>query len=254
MLLFIFTVCLCGYFKGINMISLYGFGASFGVMDPSPFVVKVNAFLKVAKLPHKVISGANNLKKSPKGKLPFISIQDQENELLIADSQHIFEHLSQNYPVTLDDFLTKEQQAQAYLLTKSLDENLYWCLVYSRWILEDTWPLVNKTFFSSMPLPLRWFVPNLIRKTVKKNLHGQGLGRHSKEEILTIADKSFSALSVLLGDKSYFYGDKPCSFDATAYSILCQFISVNYQNEFNDKAKSYTNLVSFCQRIEKEYY
>ena len=103
------------------MISLYSFGSSFGVMDASPFVVKVDAFLKMAKLPYEVVSGANNLKKSPKGKLPFISIQQQTEEIVVADSQHIIEHLTQNYSVTLDDFLTKEQRAQAYLLTKSLD-------------------------------------------------------------------------------------------------------------------------------------
>ena len=236
------------------MIKLHSFGSSFGVMDPSPFVVKVDAFLKMAKLPYEVIEGARNLKKSPKGKLPFISIKQQAEELVIADSQHIIEHLTQSYSVSLDDFLTKEQQAQVYLLTKSLDENLYWCLVYSRWILEETWPVANKAFFGSMPAPLRWFVPNLIRKAVKKNLHGQGLGRHSKAEILTIADKSFDALSVLLGDKDYFYGKQPCSFDAAAYSILCQFISVNCDNEFNFKARSYPNLVQYCQRIEQNFY
>jgi len=236
------------------MISLYSFGSSFGVMDPSPFVVKVDAFLKMAELPYEVKSGAHYLKKSPKGKLPFISIEQQAEKLVIADSQNIIEHLTQNHSITLDAFLSAEQQAQAYLLTKSLDENLYWCLVYSRWMLDEMWPLVNKAFFGAMPAPLRWFVPDLIRKTVRKNLHGQGTGRHSKDEILAIADKSFSALSILLGAKTYFYGEQPCSFDATAYSILCQFISVDCNNEFNDKAGSYPNLVSFCQRIEKQFY
>lgn len=236
------------------MISLYSFGSSFGVMDPSPFVVKVDVFLKMAELPYEVKSGARYLKKAPKGKLPFVSIGQQAGKLVISDSQHIIDHLTKAYQITLDDFLTKEQQAQAYLLTKSLDENLYWCLVYSRWILEETWPVANKAFFGGLPLVLRLFLPKLIRKTVVKNLHGQGLGRHSKEEILAIADNTFSALSVILGEQDYFYGEEPCSFDATAYAILCQFISANCENEFNDKARSYANLVSFCQRIEQNYY
>ena len=94
----------------------------------------------------------------------------------------------------------------------------------------------------------------MIKKKVCKNLHGQGLGRHSKEEVLAISDKSFAALSTLLADKAYFFDGKPSSFDATVYSILCQFISVDCDNEFNAKARSYSNLVQFCQRIEKEYY
>lgn len=236
------------------MISLHSFGSSFGVMDPSPFVVKVDAFLKMAKLPYEVVSGAHNLKKAPKGKLPFISIKQQAEEIVVADSQHIIEHLTQNYSVTLDDFLTAEQRAQTYLLTKSLDENLYWCLVYSRWVLVETWPLANKAFFGRMPLPLRWFVPSLVRKSVIKNLHAHGMGRHSQAEILTIADNSFNALAVLLGEQDYFYGAQPSSFDAVAYSILCQFISVNCDNDFNTKARSYPNLVRYCQRIEQEFY
>ena len=236
------------------MIRLYSFGSSFGVMDPSPFVVKVDAFLKMAELPYEVKSGAHYLKKSPKGKLPFISIQQQAEEIVVADSQHIIEHLTQNYSVTLDDFLTKEQRAQSYLLTKSLDENLYWCLVYSRWVLAETWPLANKAFFGRMPLPLRWFIPSLVRKSVIKKLHAHGMGRHSQAEILTIADKSFNALSVLLAEQNYFYGAQPSSFDAVAYSILCQFISANCENVFNSKARSYPNLVRYCQRIEQEFY
>lgn len=236
------------------MIKLYSFGSSFGVMDPSPFVVKVDAFMKMAALPFEVIASTNNLKIAPKGKLPFIVDNNESDENTIADSQAILEYLTDKYQVLLDEHLSSEQKAQAYLFTKSLDENLYWCLVYSRWILEGTWQRVNKTFFGALPFPLRLFIPSLIRKSVKKNLHGQGTGRHSKAEILAISDKSFVALSTLLGDQMYFFNNKESSFDAIVYSILCQFISVDCTNEFNDKARSYPNLVQFCQRIEQAYY
>jgi len=236
------------------VIKLYSFGSNFGVMDPSPFVVKVDLFMKMAKLPFDVIPSANNLKLAPKGKLPFIIDSNESDENTIADSQAILEYLTDRYQVSLDEHLSPEQQAQAYLFAKSLDENLYWCLVYSRWILEDTWPLANKAFFGGLPFPLRLFIPSLIRKGVKKNLHGQGIGRHSKAEILAISDKSFLALSTLLDNKMYFFNNKESSFDAIVYSILCQFISVDCTNEFNDKARSYPNLVQFCQRIEQAYY
>jgi glutathione S-transferase len=236
------------------MINLYSFGSNFGVMDPSPFVVKVDVFLRMNKLPYQVKKGAYYLKKSPKGKLPFISIHQDAEELLIGDSQHIIEYLTETYQLTLDDALTPQEQAQVYLLTKSLDESLYWCLVYSRWVLEETWPIAKKAFFGRMTLPLRWIVPSIYRRKVINNLHKQGYGRHSNEELLVIADKTFHALSVLLAQKDYFYGSKPCSFDGVVYAILCQFISTSCTNIFNDKARSYPNLVNFCQRIEQEFY
>ena len=232
------------------MIKLYSFGASMGVMDPSPFVVKVDAFLRISGLPYETFPNFNNIKKSPKGKLPFIEDDDHK----IADSSFIIDYLTKKYQLSLDNFLTAEQKAVSHLMTKSLDENLYWCLVYSRWIEDDTWPLISKTFFGELPWPLKLFLPNLIRKGVKKNLHGQGIGRHSKAQILEITKQSFSALSTLLAEQAYFFGDQPCSFDATVYASLCEFISVDFDNDFNRLAKGYDNLVQFCQRIEKNYY
>lgn len=236
------------------MINLYGFGANLGVTDPSPFVVKVETFLKMAKLPYQRIDRGSNLKKSPKGKLPFISIKEADSEIVVADSQHIIEQLTKKYQVSLDDHLSAEQKAQAYLMTKSLDENLYWCLVYSRWVQQDTWPNIRQAFFGKFPVYIQWFVPNLVRKSVIKTLNGQGLGRHSENEILAITDKSLQALSQLLGEKDYFFGQQVCSFDAAAYGLLCQFLSVNYQDKFNQKAKSYANLIQYCQRIEQQYF
>lgn len=236
------------------MIKLYGFGSNLGVMDASPFVVKVDLFLKMSGLEYKNSSGMENMKKAPKGKLPYISIEEHNKCTLVADSQAIIDYLTQNYQLALDDHLTQEQSAQAYLMTKSLDENLYWCLVYCRWNLEETWPTINKAFFSKLPFLLRAFVPGLYRRTVKKALHAQGMGRHSYDEVADIADKSFKALAGILADKAYFFGDKFTSFDATAYAFLCQFITVQSANKLNDKAKSYDNLVGFCQRIEKQFY
>lgn len=236
------------------MITLYGFGKRIGVEDASPFVVKVDAFLRMTKLEYQNVNDVNNLKKSPKGKLPFIT-DDQSNELVtVADSESIIAHLTNTYEIELDEFLTDKQKAQAHLITKSLDENLYWCLVYSRWVLENTWPRIKQTFFGEMPFPLKSFIPKLIRKSVMKNLHAQGIGRHSTDEILAIANKSFSALSVLLADQDYIFGSQACSLDAVIYSHLCEFISVDFDNQFNNQAKEYENLVKYCQRFEQRYY
>lgn len=232
------------------MIKLYSFGPAFSVMDASPFVVKVDLFMRMANLPYELVADMSNLKKAPKGKLPFI----EDKGLKVADSHHIIAYLTKSYNVKLDDFLTDEQKAQATMYTKTLDECLYWCLVYSRWAKEETWPLVNTTFFGAMPAPLKWFVPNMIRKDVIKTLKKQGTGRHSDQEILSTAEDIFSALSVLLAEKNYFFGDKMSTFDIVAYSMLVQFICVDYDNDFNRQARKYENLGLFCQRIEQEYY
>ena len=107
------------------MITLYGFGKCFNVMDASPFVVKVELFMRMANIPYQVKYGAKYLKKSPKGKLPFIN----DDGIVVADSEAIISYLTDKYLITLDAELTAEQKAQAHLMTKSLDEGLYWCIL-----------------------------------------------------------------------------------------------------------------------------
>ena len=231
------------------MITLHGFGEKFGVKDPSAPVLKVSTYLRMADINYKVDNSPNNLKKALKGKLPFIN----DDGKVIPDSQFIFEYLKQNY-VDLDSELSKKQKAQAYLITKSLDENLYFISVYSRWLCDDTWQHVKKEFFGDLPLIIKSIIPNMIRKKMKRTLFGQGLTKHTHQEILHIAKQSFQALSDLLADEKYFFGSTPSSLDAAAYGILANFIDMNISNQFNTLARDYQNLVDYCNRIKTEYY
>lgn len=232
------------------MITLYGFGPAFGMMDASPFVVKVDLYLRIAKLDYNVEGGVNHLRRSPKGKLPFIEDDNQ----MIGDSAFIIEYLQNKYSANLDEALTKEQKAIAYLLSRSLEESLYWCLVYSRWADDNTWPACKDSFFAGIPFLIKDIAAGVVRKKTLKNLNAQGLGRHSKKEVLSITEQSLQALSDILGDDEYFFNNTVSSFDVTVFSILCQFILVDYASEFNQLAKKYDNLVNFCERINTLYY
>lgn len=232
------------------MIKLYGFGNAFGVLDASPFVVKVDLFLKLAGIEFEFYGDFNHVKNSPKNKLPYVEDQGKK----IGDSAFIIKYLTDKYNISIDKGLSQYQLSQAAIFTHALDESLYWLLVYSRWKKEDTWPIIYDAFFSKIPAPIKWFIPNMIRKDVIKTLNRQGFGRHSETELLTKADEHFSALSTLLGDNDFFFGEIPSSFDAVVYSHLCEFISVEFFNSFNQQARKYENLVQYCQRIEAQYY
>ena len=231
------------------MITLHGFGEKLGIKDASPLVLKIDVYLRMIGVDFKSDNSDKNLQKAPKGKLPYIDTGEE----IIADSQFIIQYLNKNHS-NLDSKLSTEQKSQSYLITKSLDENLYFCLVYSRWACEDTWPIIKKAFFGSLPLILRNLIPKLVRKQVLRNLKGQGISRHSHDEVLQITRQSFQALSDLLGDKKFFFGDKPSLLDATAYGILTSFIATNIDNAFNQSAQSFHNLVEYCQNIRNDYY
>lgn len=232
------------------MVNLYSFGEGLGVIDSSPFVVKVDAFLRMAHIEFTHVPSLNNLKQAPKGKLPFIVIGDQT----IADSQQIIDYFQSDEKTNLDKHLSEQQRAQCYLLSKSLEENLYNILMYSRWCRDDTWPIIRDTFFSTLPMPIRQILPAMLRRKTKKGLYDQGIARHSDQELQIMMRKNMQALSNLLTDSQYFFGDRPCSFDASAFGFLTAFISVNIDNPFNTIAREYRNLVDFCHTIEQKYY
>lgn len=232
------------------MIKLFGFGPAFGLVDPSPFVLKVDALLRLSGLPYELVNDFSAFRRAPKGKLPMIEDKGQ----LIPDSYFIYEYLQEKYQLNIDGHLNQEQQGLAHLLTKSLEENFYWCVVYSRWIREDTWPIVKESLFGKMPVPMRYIIPIVARSGVKTNLQKQGLGRHTEAEILQIFEHSLNSLADVLGDKNYFFGEKASSFDACAYAFLSSVILADLDNDFNLKAKSYTTLEGFCHRFKKEFY
>jgi glutathione S-transferase len=135
-----------------------------------------------------------------------------------------------------------------------LDENLYWCLIYSRWVADDTWLQIKQTFFGSMPFPLNKIVPILARRDVISAAHKQGIGRHSVKEITLITRETLQALSILPGKSTYFLGETPSTFDATVFAFLSQFTLVSIDDEFTRLAHEYGNLVAYCENIQAKYY
>ena len=232
------------------MIKLYSFGQAFNLADPSPFVVKVNLHLKANSIEFEDIPSADNLQKAPKGKLPFID----DNGTIIADSSFIVEHLKQQHNADIDSWLSEKQKATAHLMSKSLEENFYWCIVHSRWICQDTWPTVRAQFFDSMPFPLNKIVPIVAHKRVRNNIKGHGLGRHSDEEIMGIAKRTLESLSILLGNKPFYFGDKISSLDICVYAMVANLTQSNIDNEMSTMAREFKNLVAFTTRIKNEYY
>ncbi len=233
------------------MISLYKFGPLKKVSDASGFCVKVEAYLKMAELPYETRSGIQYLRRSPKGKLPFI----KDDGEVIADSSFILKYLEEKHDNILDGHLNDEQKAISHAFVKMMDENLYWTVVYSRWALDHNWVIMKDMFFGSLPFVLKAIVPGIARKGVIKGLKGHGIGRHSEAEITEICAHDLQALSDFLGDKEFFFGDKPSCLDAAAFGHLAQLMLVDdFTGPVFDKAKGYKNLVDYTNRISKKYF
>lgn len=233
------------------MIRLYKFGPIGDVCDASPFCAKVEAYLRMAKLPYEVRCGASYLWKAPKGKLPFI----EDNGNVIADSSFILDYLSTTYGDSLDSGLSREDKAVAHAFSKLIEENLYWTLVHARWKLEHNRTALQNVFFGDIPFPINKIVARVARRNLQQQLYQHGMGRHSDKEIATLGAHALQALSDFLGGKRYFLGNKPTSLDASAYGILVEMIRVPvFTAPIFDKAKSYPNLADYTERFHNAYF
>jgi glutathione S-transferase len=197
------------------MITAVLFPAGFGIPNPSPFCMKVEILLKMAGLPY-CVETENDPTKGPKGKIPFI----RDGNDVIGDSTFIQAHLETRYGTDFDAGLSAAERAVAHGLARMCEERLYWCLVFSRWVDGRNWPTIAKFFFADLPPVVRSIVPILSRRSVRAGLNGNGIGRHSADEIYALGTKDINALADHLGTKPFMMGDAASSLDAVAYPFI----------------------------------
>jgi glutathione S-transferase len=233
------------------MIKLYKFGQIADVCDPSPFCVKVEAYLRLCGLNYETQSGPQYLRRAPKGKLPFI----EDNGRIVADSSFILSYLNATYGEKLDTNLSAVDKSIAHAFIKMVEESLYWVVVHARWGLEHNSSNLKRALFDSIPFPMNQIIAYSARKGMHSQMMKQGIGRHSTAEITEIGNRDLHALADFLGAKTYFFGETPTTLDIVAYACLVQLIRVPYFSApIIDKAKTYDNLVEFTNRFHARYF
>jgi glutathione S-transferase len=230
------------------MITLYTFGPFFGLPDPSPFVMKGEMLLKLAGLPYQ--ANTRGFMKAPKGKLPYID----DDGTVIADSTLIRLHLERKHGIDFDRALSPRDRGAAWATEKMLEDHLYWHLIYWRWMNDTNFLRGPVSFFKRAPAIVRPFVVKSVRKRIKRNLWGHGLGRHKEAENNVMAARAIDALSQMLGDNRYFMGETPCGADATVFAFLAGTLCPTFDSPVRATAEATPNLVAYARRMMDQYF
>lgn len=231
------------------MIALHQFARTWGIPNLSQFCVKIETYLRMAKLPYKIVETLPL--KAPRFKLPFIEDQAQK----IADSRLIVHYLKSTYGDPLDAHLTPEQKGIATAFRRLLEEHLYWVGMYSRWnYTEANWQANKQAIFHPLPPVARDLAALVYRRRIKKQILGHGLGRLSPEEAFKLGNEDIDALADFLADKPYFLGDRPSSLDTSAYGILVNTLACPIESPLKNHALGKDNLVDYCRRMQAEYF
>ncbi len=230
------------------MITLYTFGPAFGLPDPSPFVLKAETLLKMARLPYR--TQTDGFGKAPKGKLPYI---DDDGER-IADSTFIRWHIEKKYKCDFDRGLGAGERAVAWAFEKMAEDQLYWAVVDLRWSDDANFRKGPAKFFAKVPAPLRPLVIAMIRRQLRKTLRGQGMGRHSSAEIVALATRSIDAMADQLGAKPFFMGGEPTGADATMFAFAAGLFCPVFDTPIRTAAERHDNLKRYVGRMTARFY
>ncbi|OUS28870.1 hypothetical protein A9Q99_10845 [Gammaproteobacteria bacterium 45_16_T64] len=230
------------------MITLFQYRPAFGLPNASPFCMKVEVFLKMAKLEYKT-KVINDPSKAPNAKLPYIC---EDNET-IADSAFILRHLTYKHSIDLNGDYSPQQLAIGDAVAKMLEEHYYWSLTYSRWIDERFWPTTKKAFFGNLPLPLQLFIPSVAKGKVKSQIFQQGTSRHNETKIYQLGIDDINTVDTILHDNDFIIGSEPCVHDATVYAFLANALYPEADTPLKQHIKKKPKLVAYCDRMRTRY-
>ncbi|KAH9503213.1 hypothetical protein Btru_068486 [Bulinus truncatus] len=229
-----------------NTVCLHQVGRGPWTPSLSPFALKLETFLRMHKIPY---MNDHSGVMSKKGKTPWITY----NGIDIADSQFCIQFLKIKRDFDVDRHLSKEQKATARAIRCLTEENLYWTMCYETFVKN---PKSLDILLRDIFIPPKIFLfKQLVGRLIKQELHGHGIGRHSDIEIWSIGEGDLTALSELLGDKSYMFGDQPSEIDCAVFGMLSMVVwqmkGTRHEALVHDELK---NLVAYCNRMKKAFW
>jgi glutathione S-transferase len=228
------------------VINLHAFAPLWGLSDTSPFVTKVDVYLRLTNLSFKAVPfSVESFSSAPKGKLPYI-VDGNET---VADSNFIIDYLKKKYGDPLDHKVAPSVRAAGHAIKRMLEENFYWVIVAERWRDTESAPEQYPYMLQQPPE----FVKAVIDDVVSR-LRGQGVGRHSADEVENIGKADLTALSDFLGENRYVLGSEPTSHDATAYSFVAHTIQPDFASRMKRLIKTLPNLMQYWERLTTRLY
>lgn len=233
-------------------ITLYSIAPAWGVANISPACLKLETWLRMAEVPYEI--APLDIALAPKGKMPFVRIDDE----IMGDSTLIIERLSKELGKDLDADLSPAERAVSLAFRRMMKEHLYWVMVVDRWCNEENFavygPMITKLFFGHLPPDQQQAYTQAVRQQMIAQAQAQGMGRHTHAEVTRMGMADMQAISDYLGDKPFFFGDKPTLVDATLYGHVANILCVEFSSPLREFSLGLSNLVAYRDRLRRRWY
>ncbi|MEL7047486.1 MAG: glutathione S-transferase family protein [Pseudomonadota bacterium] len=210
--------------------------------------MKAEVLLKMSEQPY--TTAECDPTKAPKGKAPVLI----DDGVQVPDTTFIRMHLETKYGIDFDAGLNDADRSIAWAFEKLCEDNLYWIILWERWMVDQNFEAGPIAFFKSVPKALRKIVIALVRRQVKRDLHGQGVGRHSRDERMAIAERGIEAISHQISDKPYLMGDHPCGADAVVFGTITNMLPEIFDTKVRAITEGHPNLIAYRDRCMARWY
>ncbi|ODM93959.1 hypothetical protein Ocin01_12720 [Orchesella cincta] len=209
------------------------------VPNPSPFAMKLETYLRMAKITYE-LDFENSW---GKGKTPWITLNGEH----ISDSQMIIERLRNERKIVIGNY-SEEQRAVARAVRIMMDE----CIGLWRWNYSGGKGL--EKIFDMPAYGIKLMFQN-INKRLKETAWAQGIGRHSQEQVIEMTKEVLRNSSLILGNKKFLLGDEPCEEDCSFFGFLSMVKwaapGSPHEKYFNEELE---NLNNYCNRMKERFW
>ncbi|XP_016304853.1 metaxin-2 [Sinocyclocheilus anshuiensis] len=221
------------------------------LLSDSASSLAVQTFLRMCGLPVQVSCCANAEYMSPSGKVPFIHVGNQ----VVSELGPIVQYIKAKGH-SLSDGLDDVQRAEMKAYMELVNNMLLTAELYIQWCDDYTATEISRPRYSS---PYSWPLNHILayqkQWEVRRKMNAIGWSGKSLEQVYEDVSQCCQALSQRLGTQPYFFNKQPTELDALVFGHLFTILTTQLTNdELAEKVKSYTNLLSFCHRIEQTYF
>ncbi|XP_071385762.1 metaxin-2 isoform X2 [Centroberyx affinis] len=188
----------------------------------------VQAYLRMCSLPVQVACKANAEYMSPSGKVPFVHVGNQ----VVSELGPIVQ-FTKAKGHSLSDGLDDVQRAEMKAYMELVNNMLLTAELYIQWCDDAT--------------ASEW--------EVRRKMNAIGWGGKTLEQVYEDVSQCCQALSQRLGTQPFFFNKQPTELDALVFGHLFTILTTRLTStELAERIKSYSNLLSFCRRIEQSYF
>lgn len=188
----------------------------------------------------------------PKGKLPFITHAGEK----VADSTFIIRYLvDAGLSRDLDAELTAVQRAESRAWQVYMEEMVYPCVVYERWMIKENYDTISQTAFAAIPWLLIPLVAAYFHRRISQGLNGKGVGQHSVEEVRSILRGAVDDFAARLEGHTFFHDTaKATGIDVIIYAFLSNSLDCPANPFFSQLVLSKTSLVRFVRLMTETLF